>query len=179
MSNQAGKHLHIFLTGDRQVGKSTIIRDFLTNSGRTADGFVTYWEPGGDGGRNLYLAPFPSNAQSDQRHLLAPDKGRGLIFSESTIRAFEVYGTEIAGNSGKCDFIVMDELGFLETKAVCFKQVIMRHINGDVPILGVMKASKTGFLDSIRAHPKVEVREVTVENRTEVLQWLLERNPYL
>jgi len=216
--------MHIFLTGERQVGKSTMIRRFLSDTGGTADGFVTYWEASGDGKRNLYLAPFTSgvsasgmitsdalthdiatantltpdmstsdtltpdkitsdasasNVSGKNRYLITHDKGRGLVFSKSTIRAFEVYGCEIVNSSGKCDFIVMDELGFLETKAPDFKQAVMRRISGTVPVLGVMKASKTGFLNQIRAHPNVIIREVTKENRNEVLQWLQEQNPYL
>jgi nucleoside-triphosphatase THEP1 len=52
----------------------------------------------------------------------------------------------------------------------------MRHISGNVPILGVIKSSRTEFLDAIRTHPKVIIREVTTENRDEILQWLLDRH---
>jgi nucleoside-triphosphatase len=168
--------MHVFLTGEKQVGKSSIIRSFLSSSGKTADGFITYWEPHGDGKRSLYLAPFNTNKPVGQRYLVAPDDGRGLVFSENTIQAFEKHGCDILADSGKKDFIIMDELGFLETKAKTFRQAVMRFVNGDVPVIGVLKASQTEFLKAIRTHPKVTVREVTTENRNEVLNWLSELN---
>jgi nucleoside-triphosphatase THEP1 len=170
--------MHIFLTGENQAGKTSTLRSFLASSGKSADGFVTYWEPLPDGKRNLFLAPFRTDKPDKQRYLIAPDDGRGLVFSENTIRAFEEYGCEILNNCGKYDYIIMDELGFLETKAAGFRQAVMHHISGDVPILGVIKASQTDFLTAIRTHPKVIVREVTVENRNEVLTWLQSQNPY-
>jgi len=164
--------MHIFLTGEKQVGKTTAIRNFLTTNGLTADGFVTYWEPGGadDAARTLYLAPYDAESRNEKRYIVAFDRGKGLVFSDETLRMFDIYGSEILAGSGRCDYIVMDELGFLETKALIFRQAVMRHISGDVPVLGVLKASKTEFLNVIRAHPGVEVREVTAENRNTILK---------
>ena len=170
--------MHIFLTGEKKVGKTSIISNFLSSTGKSADGFVTYWEAHGDGKRSLFLAPFVKDGQAEKRYLIAPDEGKGLNFSESTINAFEEHGCDILNNSGRCDYIIMDELGFLETKAAGFRQTVMRLISGDTPILGVLKASQNEFLNTIRAHPKVLVREVTIDNRNEVLKWLLHGNPY-
>ena len=170
--------MHIFLTGGKQVGKTSIISSFLSSTGKSADGLVTYWEAHGDGKRSLFLAPFAGDGQAEKRFLIAPDEGRGLIFSDNTINAFEEHGCDILNNSGKCDYIILDELGFLETKAAGFRQAVMRLISGVIPILGVLKASHSEFLNTIRAHPNVLVREVTIDNRNEVLKWLLHGNPY-
>jgi nucleoside-triphosphatase len=165
--------MHIFLTGEKRVGKTTTLKAFLSRTGATADGFVTYWEKHGDKERRLYLARYGADPKRDERYLVAPDEGDGLKFTEDTIKTFDIHGSEILGDSGKNEYIIMDELGFLETKSPAFRQMVMHFISGDVPILGVLKSSRTEFLDAIRAHPKVIVREVTAENRDKVLQWLL------
>jgi nucleoside-triphosphatase len=166
--------MHIFLTGEKKVGKTTLIKEFLSRTGATADGFVTYWEPLGDRERRLYLARHGADPESDERYLVAPDDGDGLKFTENTIATFDIHGSNILAASGKREYIIMDELGFLETKSPVFRQAVMRCISGGVPILGVLKSSRTEFLDAIRAHPKVIVREVTAKNRDGILQWLLE-----
>jgi len=165
--------MHIFLTGGIQVGKTTLIKKYLSQSGNAADGFMTYWEPTGNGGRSLYLSPFSTDAHSVSRLHIAYDCESGLVPEEGMTDVFDVHGTEILNASGRRGVIVMDELGFLESKAAVFQQAVLRHISGSVPILGVIKPIKTKFLDVIRSHPGVVVREITPDNRDAALDWLL------
>jgi len=177
--------MHIFLTGEKRIGKTTTIREFLKKTGATADGFVTYWERHSDEERRLYLAPYSAAPEQNERYIVATDKGqdpkdpgrgKGLRFSESTLEAFNTHGTKILENSGKNDYIMMDELGFLETKAPVFRQAVLHRIDGAVPIIGVIKGSKTEFLETIRYHPNVTIREVTAENREEILEWMINKH---
>ena len=157
--------MHVFLTGNIQVGKSTIIRNFITRSGLCADGFMTYREHDDDGGRSLYLAPYSPDLQVAERHLVARDYGRRLIPDENMTIVFDTYAAEILNASGNRDIIVMDELGLLESKSLVFQKAVMRRLAGDIPVLGVIKPAQTEFLNAIRALPNVELREVTVNNR--------------
>ena len=166
--------MHIFLTGEKQVGKSTIVRKFISQSGLSADGFVTYWEEDGDGGRSLYLSRFGAALQPGERFLIMHSSEQRPGSSDAVLRVFDVHGSGILDGSGNCDVIVMDELGFIESKAAEFQKAVMRRISGSVPVLGIIKPLRTEFLDRIRANPNVVVREVTVENRDDVLSWLLE-----
>jgi len=168
--------MHLFLTGEKRVGKTTIIQSFLSQTGLTADGFVTFWEQGEDDRMNLYLSKYCGQTSSEKRYLAARNNIDKSRHSEDLTNVFNVYGTEILSGSGNCDVIVMDELGFLETKAQAFQQAVATRISGDVPILGVIKPARTAFLDAIRDDPRVEIREVTEANRAAVLAWLLERN---
>jgi nucleoside-triphosphatase THEP1 len=194
--------MHIFLTGDKQAGKTTIIWEFLSRSGLRADGFMTYWEPvysaeraeasvandslrgsspDGAGGRNLYLSPFSMEPHSVKRHLVMREGRRELPPAENRMRTsdpgiFDVHGTEILGNSGRLDVIVMDELGFLESESALFQQAVLRRLSGEVPILGVIQPAPTEFLDRVRGHPRVTLREIRPDNRDMILTWLLSRN---
>ena len=167
---------HVFLTGEKQVGKTTIIRGFLSRSGLSADGFITFWESYGESGGGLYLAPFLTDSINEEKYLVAVKGEQKQGPSENMLNVFNTRGREILDNSGRRDIIVMDELGFIESEAAAFRRSVMRHIAGGVPILGVIKPMHTEFLDEIRAHPEVEVRMVTAENRKMTLDWLREMN---
>jgi nucleoside-triphosphatase len=81
---------------------------------------------------------------------------------------FDVLGVRILADRAaarRAGRIVMDELGFLETGAPRFQAAVMDCLDGDVPILGVIKPDRTPFLDRVRAHKAVHLIEVTLENR--------------
>ena len=167
--------MHIFLTGDIQVGKTTVIRNFLSRSGLSADGFMTYWESDSDGRRSLYLAPYNSDLRADKKYLIARDGSQRLLRAEDMKSVFDIHGVEMLNNSGTCNVTVMDELGFLESEAYAFQNAVFERIAGDAPILGVIRSRQTAFLDALRSHPDVETRDVTAENRDAVLNWLLSK----
>lgn len=167
--------MHILLTGEIQVGKTTIIQKFLSQSGLSADGFMTYWTQDDSGNRSLYLSPYSTGLHIAERHLIACSADCTSLRTEKAACIFDVYGSEILSASGKQDVIVMDELGRLESEATVFQAAVMRHILSDVPILGVIKPAQTEFLGKIRAHPAVETHEVTLANRDSALKWLLKR----
>ena len=168
--------MHIFLTGEKQVGKSTIIKKYLAKSGKSADGYITYWTPEVNDKQDLQdlrLAPFNTGLQRVKSHIVAQRNDGRMIKPENIAGVFDLHGCDILSKSGKKDLIIMDELGFLEAEAIVFQGAVMRLIDSSKPILGVIKPIRSEFLDKIRAHPNVELVEVTVENRDEVLNQLL------
>ena len=167
--------MHVFLRGEKQVGKSTVISNYLEKSRKTAAGFVTYWECIEKGVQQLYLAPYAKRRQPDRR-LLATRCEHGLVSVDEVSKVFDTYGKSLLENSGKCDCIVMDELGFIEANAKGFIASVMSLIAGDTPILGVVRESDVEYLCKVRAHENVSLKEVTTQNRGEVLKWLLKRD---
>ncbi|MCL2221662.1 MAG: nucleoside-triphosphatase [Oscillospiraceae bacterium] len=167
--------MHVFLRGEKQVGKSTVISSYLEKSYKTADGFVTYWECTGEGVQQLYLAPYAKSGQADRR-LIATKREHGLEPVHEVTKLFDTYGKSLLENSGKCDYIVMDELGFIEANAKEFIASVMSLIAGDTPILGVVKESDVEYLCRVRTHENVSLKEVTIKNRGEVLKWLLKKD---
>ena len=165
--------MHIFLTGEIQVGKTTVIRNFLTKTGLPADGFMTYWKED-SGGRSLYLSGYGFEHQTCNEFLVyCGGHGRKPLISADLTDIFNTKGVHLLKNSGKKSVIVMDELGFLESKALSFQKAVFEHISGDVPVLGVVKPAKTEFLDAVRSFPGVEVYVITLGNRENVLSNLL------
>lgn len=70
--------------------------------------------------------------------------------------------------------IVMDEIGFLESKAVRFTEKVYGALDGDRPVLATVKLSpEVPFLREIKKHPKASVFEIREDNREELFQELL------
>ena len=166
--------MHIFLTGEVQVGKSTVIKNILSQSGLSADGFMTYWETESDGSQSLHISPYSPQTQTAERHLVTVRGmvGKPLVTKEVT-DVFDKRGAEILGASGKRDIIVMDELGFLESEALNFQEIVLGHLGKYVPVLGVIKPARTKFLDTVRSHPAAAIYEVTGQNRDKLTALLI------
>lgn len=171
---------HIFLTGEIKVGKSTIISRITSGLDFTPKGFNTL--PGrisNDGGvesDHVYIIPYGMVLDEDAGVRPVALRGRGETGAKSYFEAypeiFDTVGADILKNSGDARLIIMDELGFMENDAHLFRQEVLHLLDGEIPILGVIKPRRTPFLDSIRAHKNVTTIEVTVENRDEVFKKL-------
>ncbi|MDR1028066.1 MAG: nucleoside-triphosphatase [Clostridiales Family XIII bacterium] len=157
----------IFLTGEVRVGKTTIIERFVSDAGIAPRGFRTViGRVASDGGADcVFLVPYgtPPDAYEDYPPVAERDKRRFRVTPFPQV--FDTLGVRVLRESFGAAFIVMDELGFMESDALAFRAEVMRHLDGAAPILGVVKPRRTAFLDEIRAHASVEVIEVTEGNR--------------
>jgi nucleoside-triphosphatase THEP1 len=182
--------MHLFLTGDRGVGKTTVVTKIvntLTRSGTlSADeiaGFRTVWAtPRGasNGCAALYIIPYTPEDDPPERHggvsdmnARIPPDARPVAERDGgnhvvTIR-HEVFDEDgaamLQAATPTPKLIIMDELGFMEMKANAFKNAVMRVLDADVRTLGVMRKEGNPFLDAIRDHPKVSVMKVDTFNR--------------
>ena len=56
----------------------------------------------------------------------------------------------------------------MENEAPRFHRAVLAALDGNIPILGVVKPQKNPLLDAVRAHQRVELITVTRENRDEL-----------
>ncbi|MDR2771094.1 MAG: nucleoside-triphosphatase [Clostridiales Family XIII bacterium] len=166
---------HVFLMGERGIGKSTAIRaltDRLLACGADIGGFKTVPGPAEAPGRDaLYLLPYRAGAGepplSAGRVAAVRDKTRSRY--EAYAAVFDELGAELLRRAARCDLIVMDELGFMEAEAHIFQAAVFSLLDGARPVLGVVKppaaSKKVAFLDRVRAHPNVRLVTLTRENR--------------
>ena len=63
------------------------------------------------------------------------------------------------------DLIIMDEIGPHEYEASAFRASILRCLDGDIPILGVLQQTDSALFRKIAGHPAVTVIDVTEGNR--------------
>ena len=159
---------HLFLTGPKGVGKSTLIRDFLDRETGRLGGFFTVKQQG-----SVYLLRAGTGEAPDAENLLfrcgcGGDPGR-----------FDALGCAALADTEGRSLLVMDELGPHEAQAVRFQAAVFRALEGKIPILGVLQQADSDFLRRIAGHPQVTVLTVTEDNRgrlaAELLRWREER----
>ncbi|MEG2174792.1 MAG: nucleoside-triphosphatase [Oscillospiraceae bacterium] len=161
--------VHVLLTGAIRIGKSTALRRAVSLLGTTPGGFVTW---------------FPDQDASYRQLLLGAVDGsdRGCVAAETKAgnppqchhAAFDTLGATLLREASEKPLIVMDECGRFEAGAMAFQREVLRCLEGDVPVLGVVRhLGQPSWLDSLTSHPNVEVVVVTQENRDRIPQWLV------
>lgn len=153
--------MHLFLTGEIQVGKSTLLRKVLAGLGGPAGGFQTRWHGRGPGA-TLHLSPWGSDPVWDVESRAAIREAQGP--PRVLPGAFDRLGPALL-SPASAGGTVMDELGYLEGDAPRFQAAVLARLASTRPVLGVLKPRHTPFLDAVRGTPGVEVVAVTRENR--------------
>lgn len=156
---------HLFLTGQKGAGKSTLIRGLLAEETGRLGGFFTVRHEGG-----VYLLPAAKERTFTPESLLFRC-GHG-----GDPARFDDLGCAALADSAGCRLLVMDELGPHEEAALRFQAAVFRTLDGSTPILGVLQQAQSQFLDRIARHPRVTVLTVTEEIRNtlaaELRRWL-------
>lgn len=167
--------MHIFLTGEIQIGKTSIIKKTLELLDKDYGGFKTYFGPD----RNLSNRLLYMNSASEP-NIYEDEYGivRFSVDSNPQVinNGFDTFGAELikkAMNNKK--LIIMDECGKLEKDSPKFQNQVLTALEGNIPILGVIKLDSSGWVDQIRNHQKVELIWVTKENRNSLPKILEEK----
>ena len=168
--------MHVFLTGERQIGKSRAVRAAAELLGRPCAGFRTRFLTRERGSSSLYMVPAAGPEILDEEHMVAMlENGKMRALTER----FDALGTELLREARKKTgaLILMDECGHLEKNALLFQRDILRCLNGPDPVLGVLRRGQP-WHDFIINHPRVTVITVTEDNRAglaESIAALIER----
>ena len=153
---------HIFLTGDVQIGKSTVINKAVMMLDVPVGGFRTvganYQK---DGSSDIII--YPAEKRPEEGKIAAHRTPDGRI---SYPEVFDTYGAEYLRRPAK--LILMDELGFLETDAKLFQKAVFETLDKTTPVLGVIRNKNTAFLDAVRARNDIILLTVTKENRDSI-----------
>ena len=156
--------MHIFLTGEVQVGKSTVIAKTLSLLKISFGGFKTYFGSDRESpDKLLYMNYAPEPKVFREENAVARFfKGKP---PQVLTRKFNTYGVELI-RSARADsnLILMDECGSLEREALIFQKEVIDTLNGDLPVFGVVKLVSNGWTDRIRNHRKVKLITVTQGN---------------
>jgi nucleoside-triphosphatase len=172
--------MNVFLTGERGVGKSTVIERFVDGlesdaSGRSGSDFVagfrTSWGAASLAGFDaLYISPYGASAPLagfDSRAVCERRAYDGslTVFSEVFDRDGVAILRAIPDIAPRPRLIIMDELGFMETGSPAFMRAVMDTLDGDIPVLGVMRWESNPFLDAVKSHEGTVTRKVDSINR--------------
>lgn len=147
---------HLFLTGRKGVGKSTLLRALL--EGKRLGGFFTLRVEGVFDRPSIHLLRAASAERPAPENLVC-------FCGERRPERFELLGPAALADTAGCDIIVMDELGPSEATAQGFQAAVLAALDGDTPVYGVLQQADSEFLRWVAAHPRVRVVTVTEENR--------------
>lgn len=165
---------HIFLTGEIQSGKSTVMEKVLAALDVTVGGFRSGSGPERyKSSRWLYLWDAAGEPLYDEANRVAHLSSEGR---KSFPEQFDSLGCAALrrAQENQVDLILMDECGFLERDAAQFQAEVLRTLDGDIPVFGVVRLRYSGWTDSIRSHPYVTLITVTEENRDELPEQITE-----
>ncbi len=164
---------HLLLTGEVQVGKSTLIRRLLeAHPGWRVGGFQTVTRWAGRQG-SVHIIPACAGQEACTADNCVGLRDLDVKRPVSYPEVFDRVGPGLLRPEG-ADLLLMDELGTMERQSPAFCGAVLRALDSGVPVLGVIKPRSSDLLDTVRAHPRVKVVTVTRENR-EVLLETLER----
>ncbi|MCD6578963.1 hypothetical protein J7L48_05765 [bacterium] len=152
----------IFLTGEKGIGKSTIIKQVLNDYPKKSGGFFTTKKDEGIEFKNLENeVMFYFNLTDDP-----------MLIAEK----FDKYGVEqFLEIYDDAELIVMDELGFLERKATKFQSAVMNIVNSNKNVLAVLKSYKNNFFyENLKDFKHATILEINLENRNKITKRILE-----
>ncbi len=179
MEQIQGTRKHLFLTGEIQVGKSTVIQRWLAaHPGLRVGGFRTVpGRRGRDGADTVHIVPAVSECPLTRENCVLMRRGRRPYMKiTSCNEVFDQLGVALLQNAAGCSVILMDEIGIQEELAFQFHAAVLERLDGDTPVLGVVRSKPGTLTDAVRAHPNVEVVTVTEENRNEIFRELMAWN---
>ena len=164
--------MHIVITGQKQVGKSTLVRkiteDLLKENNRIKIyGLETKKETerkDDAGNTPVYIYEIEKPRIQSEKNLagfVSGIKGRTVVHTD----VFDSYAPVLERFAEHADLIVIDEIGFMESKSELFCKAVLKLLEGDVPVLAVVRNQDTPFLNSVRNHSNCQCFYVTEENR--------------
>jgi nucleoside-triphosphatase len=158
----------ILLTGPPGVGKSTIIRQVVGRLGSRSGGFFTQ-EVRVDGQRT----GFEVVTLSGQTAVLATRDPAPAFAREAALGRYRVNLAAIdelvipalQTALAQEQIIVVDEIGPMELFSAPFYELVLQLLDSHVPITGTIVQRPHPLADRVKAHPRVRLWPVTLENR--------------
>ena len=165
---------HLFLTGDKQVGKSTLLHALINARSLECSGFETrHLEI--DNMRRAHILHGLVNMPEYENDCICCVRVNDRR-SVAVPYVFDVNGTEILNKSiaSPKPYILMDELGRLEGKSESFIRGVFAALDSEKRVLGVLQQCSAAHLDAIKERDDVTVITVTEQNRDDLTDWLIE-----
>lgn len=147
------------------MGKSTLIGRVLDAICRPVSGFETKKENSLEDalrGSPIYIY------DARQPRAQAPDNLVGYCKDhhfQADTEAFDRFAEKLHKPVPAGGVVLLDELGFMESKAEKFCAAVFDLLDGDIPVIAAVKDKDMPFLEAVRSHPKAKCFYITKENR--------------
>ena len=163
---------HLVITGQRGVGKTTLLCRLLDHCTLPVSGFVTRGtERDQNGFHSVHM--FPAGERTgefrEENRVGTSNRREKTAYPQ----VFDTLGVSLL-SAEPGSILIMDELGFMERDAMKFRAKVMECLEGTIPVIAVARMKEDEpFLQSVLTHPKFQVCTVTPENREELFCKLL------
>lgn len=157
---------HIFLTGEKQVGKSTVLRKVLKDRAYTGFRTLPFELDGVKRGYTLHSLTDLPDGMNDAPCVVRVNQNRHAAVEP----VFEGAGAAALTQALACDtpLILMDELGKVERRCECFLQAVRACLDSAHHVIGVVQRGDAPMQQEIRNRADVLCIEVTPDNREEI-----------
>lgn len=155
---------NIFVTGERGIGKSTLINQWLQEQGleHKISGFRTL--PFDDDQQGGFFMTSIQEIKGNNQPI-----GRKIGHQQCIpcIETFETLGVALLDKSLKSpyDIILMDELGVLEGGAYAFQRKVNEVLASPKKVVGVIKQKEHPFLEAIKKREDTYVLTLDAYNK--------------
>ena len=167
----------LLLTGQPGTGKTALIKEALARTKVKGGGFYTE-EIRTGGIRQGFRIVALGGQEAVLAHVNISSPYQVSKYGVDTDSLNRVGVSVLRQALKESDLIVIDEIGKMELLSSQFKEAVTQAINSGQKVLGTIMLNPHPFADEIKRHPEVEVLLVTRDNRTEVmnkvLNWLIE-----
>jgi nucleoside-triphosphatase len=161
------------LTGRPGTGKTTIIRETLSFIKVKAGGFYTQ-EIREGGVRKGFKIITLDGKEAVLSHIGFSKTYRVGKYGVNLNNLEQTGVLSIAKAMDNCALIVIDEIGKMELLSMRFRDVVLKALESDKPVLGTIMESSDPYTDRIKKLSSVTLLTVTVANRSLIAQSLQE-----
>jgi nucleoside-triphosphatase len=167
----------LLLTGRPGVGKTTLITAVAQALGPRADGFYTQ-EIHQQGKRQGFELIGLRGGRATLAHVQLKGGGRPCVgrygVDVAALERVGVAALERATAQGR--IVIVDEVGKMELFSPAFKRAVLAALDGPAPLIATVMARPHPWVDALKARPGVTLWQVTLKNRDEmperILEWL-------
>lgn len=159
---------NIFITGEKQIGKSTLLNKLIAEMQLSISGFRTLPYRIENERMGFY---FSALVETDTYRNNMPISIQTSSTSCIPItETFETLGTHVLRKSieGSAPIILMDELGRLERMATKFNQEINQVLDSDKMVLGVLQQAEVPLLNAIKERKDTLIFTLSKHNALDV-----------
>ncbi|KNF08756.1 putative nucleosid triphosphatase [Gottschalkia purinilytica] len=165
---------NLFLTGEKGIGKSTILKRVLNNCSMSIGGFMTLRNIEEDIYNKKVFMIYSLNDESRKHNIATITFKDNKNHIEINKDSFDIGIVSILKEDlNNSDLIILDELGFMESECFEFQKTIYDILDSSKPVLGVIKDYDCEFLDNIRNRIDTNIIKVTKENRDNLVESIL------
>lgn len=161
--------MHVLITGRPRTGKTTLIKRIAQSCGEASGGFYTE-EMRRRGNRIGFQIRSTEGKEGllARKNLDSPWRLGKYGISVEDLDGIAVPAVEDAIR--KKTIILIDEIGKMELFSQKFKEVVMKALESDKTLVGVIHPADLPFLNAIRARKDVVVLEVDGQNNDAVYE---------